>query len=146
MLQGIACRSDSVPAVRGNTGYVRRECVWRFSVGVVMLFLLTWCAAAPAGQQSGCFSGRDHLGHPARVFLMVERYGDWFEVWGQVHSSGTGQTYQFKADGHSGAGRMFSRHEYESGAAYIQILHLDESAFVIRVDGYGVFQFQRSHC
>ncbi|GEM_PF-6976270 len=108
------------------------------------LLLLSFTAAA--AQQSGCFSGRDHLGQPARVFLTAERHGDWFEIYGQIYATGTGQVYRFKADGHSGAGRVYSRHEYESGAAYIQIRQLDQAVFVVEVDGYGVFRYQRSSC
>jgi hypothetical protein len=111
---------------------------------ILLLLLLPACAAAQ--QQSGCFSGRDHFGFPARVYLTAEQYGDWFEIYGQIHSTGSGQTYQFKADGHSGAGRVFTGHEYEAGAAYIQILDLNPSTFVLRVDGYGVFRYQRSQC
>lgn len=123
----------------------------RSSGGRSLAASITLCAllAAPiasAQQNSGCFSGHDHLGHPARVFLSVERYGDWFEIAGQIQSAGTGQTYRFKADGHSGAGRIFARHEYESGAAFIQIIDLNQSIFVLQVDGYGVFRYQRSRC
>lgn len=111
-----------------------------------LLIGLLCCAQAAAQQQSGCFSGRDHLGYPALVFVTAERYGDYFEIYGQVRSSGTGQVYRFKADGHSGAGRVFSRHEYESGATFIRILELNQSVFVLQVDGYGVFRYQRSQC
>ncbi len=119
------------------------------SFRMLLALLVTVTLTAPlatSAQQRGCFVGVDQLGQPAGVILQVERFGDWFEISGQIHSTGTGQTYQFKADGHSGAGRLYSRHEYEAGAVYIQVLELTETDFILEVEGYGVFRFQRRPC
>ena len=100
-----------------------------------------------AGQKrSGCYLGKDHFGSSAKVFVTVERYGDWFEVAGQIRSTGAGRIYRFKADGHSGAGRLYTQHEFESGAVYINVLDLTETTFVLQVESYGVFHFQRARC
>lgn len=115
-------------------------------LAAVLIVALAAAPAAIAQQRSGCFVGRDHLGQPAQVFLQVERYGDWFEISGQLHSGGTGRVHAFKADGHSGAGRLYTRHEYEAGALYIQVLELTETDFIVRVEGTGVFHFHRRPC
>jgi hypothetical protein len=99
-----------------------------------------------AQQQSGCFERPDQFGQPAKVFLAVERWGDWFQITGQIYSSGANRLYRFGADGHSGAGRLYERHEYEAGAAYINVRTLTESDFVLEVEGYGVFHFKRTGC
>lgn len=119
----------------------------RFLVMVVILGA-AWLIAsnAIAQQQSGCFHGKDHLGYPAKVYVSVERYGDWYEVSGMIYSSGEDRVYRFKADGHSGAGRLFERHEYESGALYISVRELTEDAFALEVESYGVFYFRRTRC
>lgn len=101
---------------------------------------------AQAQQQSGCFAGPNQFGKPAKVFLAVERWGDWFQINGQIYSSGANRLYRFGADGHSGAGRLYERHEYEAGAAYINVRTLTESDFVLEVEGYGVFHFKRTSC
>lgn len=116
-----------------------------FAVAIVSVALAAG-APALAQQQSGCFAGRDHLGAPAKVYVSVERYGDWFEIAGQIYSSGANQIYKFKADGHSGAGRLFGGHEYEAGALYINVQNLTEAEFVLQVESYGVFHFRRSPC
>jgi hypothetical protein len=124
---------------------------WRFlcRAGLLAgLVLAAWTLdqrPALAQQWGACFVGRDHAGQPAQVALQVERYGDSFEIFGRIASPTVGQL-RFKADGHSGAGRLFSDHEYESGALYINVLDLNETAFVLEVEGYGVFQFERSGC
>lgn len=114
----------------------------------VILWLLLVLAVSPlqAQQKSGCFMGRDSLGQPAKAWVHVERYGDWFEIYGQIYSSGENQTYRFKVDGHSGAGRLFQRHEFEGGAVYMDILNLSEQEFVFQVEGYGRFRFRRTPC
>ena len=117
------------------------------------LALLTFCLVLSglsgrvyAQQQSGCFSGKDSLGYPANVFVSVERYGDWFQITGQIYSSGENRLYKFSADGHSGAGRLYLNHEYEAGAVYIDILNLTEQEFVINIESYGTFRFVRTNC
>ncbi len=99
-----------------------------------------------AQQQSGCFAGRDYLGYPAKAFVNVERYGDWFQIHGQIYSSGTNTAYRFSVDGHSGAGRLYQRHEYESGAIYMDILNLTETEFLFELESYGKFLFKRTQC
>ena len=101
---------------------------------------------ALAQQQSGCFAGQDYLGYPAKAFVNVERYGDWFQIYGQIYSSGTNTMYRFSVDGHSGAGRLYQRHEYESGAVYMDILNLTENEFVFELESYGRFLFERTQC
>ncbi len=112
----------------------------------VTIVSVAFAVGALAQQQSGCFAGRDHLGAPAKVYVSVERYGDWFEIAGQIYSSGANQIYNFKADGNSGAGRLFGGHEYEAGALYISVQNLTEAEFVLQVESYGVFRFRRSQC
>jgi len=99
---------------------------------------------AQAQQQSGCFAGPDQFGKPAKVFLAVERWGDWFQITGEIY--GANRVYRFGADGHSGAGRLYERHEYEAGAASINVTTLTASEFVLEVEGYGVFHFKRTGC
>ena len=102
-------------------------------------------APAAAQQWAACFAGQDYTGAPTQVAVFAERYNDWFEIGGQIRSASIG-LLRFKADGHSGAGRLFSGHEYESGALYIHVLDLNENVFVLEVESYGVFQFRRANC
>jgi len=127
---------------RASTG---GQTSFRMLLALLVAATLTAPLAASA-QQRGCFVGVDQLGQPAGVILQVEHFGDWFEISGQIHSTGTGQTYRFKADGHSGAGRLYSRHEYEAGAVYIQVRELTETDFILEIEGYGVFRFRRQPC
>jgi hypothetical protein len=113
--------------------------------GLALAGLMLDQRAALAQQWGACFAGPDYAGQPAQVALQVERYGGWFEIFGRIASATVGQL-RFKADGHSGAGRLFSGHEDEAGALYISVLDLNEQAFVLEVEGYGVFQFARSDC
>lgn len=117
-------------------------------LAVVVIVGATFAVApnATAQQQSGCFVGKDHLGYPSKVYVSVERYNNWYEVAGQIYSSGANRVYKFKADGHSGAGRLYEGHEYESGALYISVQKLTESNFVLQVESYGVFYFRRARC
>ena len=100
---------------------------------------------ASAQQWAGCFAGADAAGAPARLALQAERYGDYFEIRGTVASPTVG-VMQLKADGWSGAGRMFRNHEGESGATYIQILDFTDAGFVLRVEGWGDFPFRSAGC
>lgn len=118
-------------------------------IWLVVIILGAAIAAGPkaiAQQQSGCFIGKDHLGYPAKVYISVERYEDWYEIAGQIYSSGANRVYRFKADGHSGAGRLYGGHEYEAGALYINVQELTESDFVLQVETYGIFYFRRARC
>ena len=101
---------------------------------------------AGAQQQTGCFIGKDHFGYPAKVKIQVEHYGDWYEIAGQIYSSGANRIYNFKADGHSGAGRLFEGYEDEAGALYISVQALTETNFALEVESYGVFNFRRTRC
>jgi hypothetical protein len=114
------------------------------SVAVLALAAIVPVPAA-AQQWSACFAGQDYAGAPTQIAVFAERYNDWFEISGQIYSTSIGRM-RFKADGHSGAGRLFSGHEYESGALYIQVRDLNESVFVLEVEGYGVFRFRRANC
>jgi hypothetical protein len=118
----------------------------RFRADLMAVAVLALAAIAPvpatAQQWSACFVGQDYTGAPTQIAVFAERYNDWFEIGGQMNIG----LMRFKADGHSGAGRLFSGHEYESGALYIQVLDLNENLFVLEVEGYGVSQFRRANC
>lgn len=110
------------------------------------LVLMTgWPGIAQAQQQQGCFVGRDHTGGSAALWLSTERYGDYYGILGALRSVTVG-TMRIKADGWSGAGRMFRGHEYESGALYIQISDYTGSSLVLWVEGYGRFPFRKTRC
>jgi hypothetical protein len=117
-----------------------------FRADLMAVAVLALAAIAPvpatAQQWSACFAGQDYTGAPTQIAVFAERYNDWFEIGGQMNIG----LMRFKADGHSGAGRLFSGHEYESGALYIQVLDLNENLFVLEVEGYGVSQFRRANC
>jgi hypothetical protein len=101
--------------------------------------------ATLAEERTGCFAGQDQQGASARMALRSERYGEYFEISGNVSSPNIG-VVSIKADGWSGAGRMFVNHEYESGALYIRITEYSEAGFVLVVDGYGRFPFHPVAC
>lgn len=114
-----------------------------------IIFLCTLMASsgtALAQQQSGCFTGKDQHGYTVNAFVSMEKYGDWFQIFGQLYSAGENRLYKFSADGHSGAGRMYQNHEYESGAMYIDVLNLTEQEFVLNIDSYGTINLQRTNC
>ncbi|MEQ1950503.1 hypothetical protein [Mesorhizobium sp. CN2-181] len=98
-----------------------------------------------AQQSQGCFAGTDAAGAPARMILQAERVGESFEVWGQISSRTIG-VMQIKADGWSGAGRLFRGHEYESGALFIRITNYSAQGFVLEVQDYGRFPFSAVPC
>ena len=110
------------------------------------LALALGCATPVAAQQSqGCFVGADAVGAPAQLVLQAEQYGESFEVWGQVSSPTIG-VMQIKADGWSGAGRLFRGHEGEAGALYVQITDFTAQGLVLQVEGYGSFPFRAVAC
>jgi len=129
-----------------NSVQQRAPHVLYLKVMVIMVIMLCVMGNAFAQQQSGCFAGRDHFGSPAKAMVNLERYGDWFQITGQIHSSGTNTLYQFSVDGHSGSGRLYQRHEYESDAVYMDIISLTEQVFVFEIEGYGRFVFRRVRC
>ena len=102
-------------------------------------------ADAAAQQSQDCFVGRDLQGAPAQMVLQAERYGDFFEVFGRIASTNIG-AMQIKADGWSGAGRMFRRHEFEGDAMFIQISDYTAFGLVLHVDGFGSFPFRTVAC
>ena len=100
-------------------------------VSVIILFVLSALALqgpAAAQQAQACYVGQDYQGGQATLRLISERYGDSFEIYGTFRSAAVG-TMQLKADGWSGAGRMFRGHEFESGAIYIQISEYTGQSF-----------------
>ncbi len=119
----------------------------RANLMAVAVLALAAIAPVPAAAQQwrACFAGQDYTGAPTQIAVFAERYNDWFEIGGQIYSTSIGRM-QFKADGHSGAGRLFSGHEHESGALYVRVLDLNENVFVLEVEGYGVFRFRRANC
>ena len=122
--------------------------IHQFSVAIVLIATLASGVApkdAVAQQTQGCFVGQDQYGAPVQMFLQAERYGDYFEIYGRLQSQNIGMM-QLKADGWSGAGRMFRNHEYEGGAVFIEISNYTGSSLVLSVDGYGSFQFRASPC
>ncbi|MBK6512382.1 MAG: hypothetical protein IPG06_24995 [Haliea sp.] len=98
-----------------------------------------------AQTQQGCFSGLDATGQPAWIALTAERYGDYFEIYGQIKTTANG-VFQLKADGWSGAGRMFRRYEGEADALYISITDYTGSSLMLHVEGFGSFPFQAVAC
>lgn len=114
--------------------------------GLSALVLITGGPEIAQGQQQqGCFLGQDHTGGSAALWLSTERYGDYYGLLGALRSAAVG-TMRIKADGWSGSGRMFRRHEYESGALYIQISDYTGSSLVLWVEGYGRFPFRKTRC
>ncbi len=116
----------------------------------LLRFTLVFLIAAFAGparaqQAQACYLGEDYQGGPAILRLVSERIGDSFEIYGVFQSAAVG-TMQLKADGWSGAGRMFRSHEYESGAIYIQISDYTGAGLVLGVEGYGRFPFRQTAC
>lgn len=99
-----------------------------------------------AEERSGCFAGADLLGGVATAYVTAEWYANYFEIFGNINSTSLGQTYRFKADGHSGAGRIFINHEYESGAMYMWVRDLSEARFILEVEGYGLLSLSRAQC
>lgn len=95
--------------------------------------------------QTGCFVGADATGQPARLRLTAERYGDYYEIFGQIATTSFG-SLRIKADGWSGAGRMFRNHEGEAGAIYISISDFSAAGLMLQVDGYGSFPFRTIGC
>lgn len=104
-----------------------------------------YSVSSAADEMSGCFTGQDQLGATTRMALRAERIGDYFEIFGQVMSPNIG-VMKIKADGWSGAGRMYYQHEYESGAYYIKISNYSASGLLLEVKGFGHFPFYTSAC
>jgi len=118
-----------------------------FSSGLVViaLTLTGFLDHAHSQQQQQCFVGNDATGGAAYLYLVSEKVGDYFEIFGTLKSSAVG-TMRLKADGWSGAGRMYRKYEYESGALYIQISNYTGSSLVLSVDEYGEFPFHNTPC
>ena len=111
----------------------------------LVLLMVAFTGAARAQQAQACYVGEDYQGGQAILRLVSERIGDSFEIYGLFQSSAVG-TMQLKADGWSGAGRMFRSHEYESGAIFIQISDYTGASLVLGVEGYGRFPFRQTNC
>lgn len=94
-----------------------------------------------------CYQGRDITGAPAEMRLQVEQFATFAEIYGVYRSAAVG-TMQIKADFGSGAGRAYRRHEYESGAVFINFRNIgpNYSSYVLDVQGYGRFPFSRMAC
>ncbi len=112
---------------------------------LIVLAGLAMPGGAQAQQAQACYVGQDYQGGQAILRLISERIGDYFEIYGVFQSSAVG-TMQLKADGWSGAGRMFRSHEYEAGAIFIQISDYTGAGLVLGVEGYGRFPFQQTAC
>jgi hypothetical protein len=119
--------------------------IFRLTLSLLIAAAAAWPNLARAQQQQACYVGQDYQGGQAILRLVSERYGDSYEIYGVFQSAAVG-TMQLKADGWSGAGRMFQSHEYESGAIYIQISDYTGSSFVLAVEDYGRFPFQQTNC
>ncbi|MCB1492527.1 MAG: hypothetical protein KDJ77_12165 [Rhodobiaceae bacterium] len=104
-------------------------------------------ASASAAAAATCYSGKDPTGNTAVMVLQVEQFVTFAEISGVYRSSAVG-TMKIKADFGSGAGRAYYRHEYESGAVYINFTDVsaDYSSYVLDVQGYGRFPFRRISC
>lgn len=116
-------------------------------IGALIVIACIGLASGPLSAETsqGCFSGRDATGQPAWMALTAERYGDYYEIYGQISTTGSG-TFLIKADGWSGAGRMFRRHEGEADALYIMITDYTGNSLVLEVEGYGRFPFRAVSC
>lgn len=122
--------------------------MFRKTIAIAIALAALAATAAPAAAQGvHCFTGRDHTGGPAQMMLQVDQYVTFAEIRGIIRSAAVG-TMQFKADFGSGAGRAFYGHEYESGAVFINFTNVapDYSRYVLAVDGYGNYPFQRVAC
>ena len=117
----------------------------RPSLVLLVAAFAAWPGLARAQQAQACYMGEDYQGGPAILRLVSERLGDSFEIYGVFQSAAVG-SMQLKADGWSGAGWMFRRHEYESGAIFIQISDYTGSSLVLGVEGYGRFPFRQTPC
>ncbi len=111
----------------------------------LVLLIVAFAGAARAQQAQACYVGQDYQGGQAILRLFSERIGDYFEIYGVFQSAAAG-TMQLKADGWSGAGRMFRGHEYEADAIYIKISDYTGASLVLGVEGYGRFPFQQTPC
>jgi hypothetical protein len=116
-----------------------------FIARIIVVGLSLEALPLAAQTQHGCFSGRDATGQPAFIALTAERYGDYFEIYGQITTTANG-VFQLKADGWSGAGRMFRRYEDEAGSLYISITDYNGSSLMLHVEGFGSFPFQAASC
>jgi hypothetical protein len=115
-------------------------------IGIAVI-VFGWLAIAPAEaqRQHGCFVGRGHTGQPTYLRLVAERYRNSYEIYGTISSAAIG-TMRIKADGWSGAGRLFSRHEFEGGALQIRITNYTGTGLSLWVERYGTFGFRRTRC
>lgn len=111
----------------------------------LFMCLVLGISSARAETRTGCFAGADATGQPARMILTAERYGDYYEVFGQIATASFGNL-RIKADGWSGAGRMFRNHEGEAGAIFISISDFSAAGLMLHVDGYGSFPFRTTGC
>ena len=102
-------------------------------------------SSAHAQKQQGCYIGRDHSGNQVVLRLVAEKIRNSFEIYGTLRSSSFG-TMRVKADGWSGNGRIFRRHEYESGAKFVRISNYTGTRFTFSVQGIGSFPFQQAGC
>ena len=127
-------------------GWSMTRQILRVVVVAGMLAVFTVAARAQTQQMTGCFVGDDLSGGQAHAEVTAERIGDWAQIVGQIRSTGLGQVYRFTVDGHSGAGRVFISHEYEAGAAYMQIRDLSETRLIMEIDGYGTLRLARTGC
>jgi hypothetical protein len=115
-------------------------------VGLVILIAVNTPVDVEAEQRSACFAGSDLQGGLTTAYVIAEWFGEYFEIYGNIHSTSLGQTYRFKADGHSGAGRLFVNYEYESGSRYIGVRSLTEANFILDVENYGQLVLNRTPC
>lgn len=116
-----------------------------FLTGAMLVFTALLSRSIAAETAQGCFAGTDATGQPARMFLIAERYGQYYEVFGQLVTISFG-TLRIKADGWSGAGRLFRNHEGEADALYIRISEYSGTSLVLSVEGYGRFPFRAVPC
>ncbi|MGF1446625.1 MAG: hypothetical protein ACFBRM_10550 [Pikeienuella sp.] len=117
---------------------------------IVPIFFLAAaiCAggATPALSETSrrCFVGQDAGGGAVRMALEEFRARHFWEYTGRV-SSTTAGVWQIKADGHSGAGRIFKRHEYDNTARFIQLTRRGEGVS-LAVEGWGTVILGPTRC
>lgn len=114
-------------------------------IRTLLALALLYTTNSNAEVVSGCFTGQDQQGATVNALLQAERIGDYFEVYGKFTSPNIG-VMKLKADGWSGAGRLFVNHEYESGAVFIKITNYSDAGFLLIVEGVGNFPFYSTAC
>jgi hypothetical protein len=119
----------------------------RAMICVSLFGVFAGLANAAWGQESGpfCFRGNDALGGESTMELRVARAGQFFEYFGQIGSENFGQA-NIKIEGNSGTGKIYTGHEYESGAIVVNVVNYDRSSFDLKVGDFGIYRYTLVPC